>query len=754
MACPLEAVFVAIISIHAPPRGATRQKHAGRHAAPISIHAPPRGATPKLPPSPPPMRFQFTPLREGRHEIIYGMRQNVFISIHAPPRGATRAPARQAACTLFQFTPLREGRPFPPARRTSLINFNSRPSARGDGHRERLAARDTHFNSRPSARGDGVSASTMARTAKFQFTPLREGRPGRVRRYDCGITFQFTPLREGRRNWNSYERLCTNFNSRPSARGDNRLGKRGFFRAYFNSRPSARGDGNLQNTQVDNSKFQFTPLREGRPGQAEEQLQRWMISIHAPPRGATHKVILRGQNIVFISIHAPPRGATPYARCIRASRDISIHAPPRGATATAASTETPSRFQFTPLREGRRASGETSNGAENFNSRPSARGDDGNSYRRASYGISIHAPPRGATVVDALPVLTVYFNSRPSARGDGMATATGERRMAFQFTPLREGRPEAVGGAIANQNISIHAPPRGATIKVLRVWYRLSISIHAPPRGATPLTLLPSVDMVFQFTPLREGRQCKMSENLKRKLFQFTPLREGRLRRLAISSNVSLFQFTPLREGRPRRTGMNIWARYFNSRPSARGDRNCRWRFEQHRISIHAPPRGATSTLWRGRFPTAHFNSRPSARGDLFSPFSRNQFSYFNSRPSARGDQNRFIQKAIFKHFNSRPSARGDRFCETRNEAKRRFQFTPLREGRRKLHLTDCVLDEISIHAPPRGATRLRRRTKRRRNFNSRPSARGDETADNNAAIAKSFQFTPLREGRRRLQPV
>ena len=100
--------------------------------------------------------------------------------------------------------------------------------------------------------------------------------------------------------------------------------------------------------------FQFTPLREGRPGQAEEQLQRWMISIHAPPRGATHKVILRGQNIVFISIHAPPRGATPYARCIRASRDISIHAPPRGAT------DNKAIWDFTK-------------------------------------GISIHAPPRGAT---------------------------------------------------------------------------------------------------------------------------------------------------------------------------------------------------------------------------------------------------------------------------------------------------------------------------------------------------------------------
>ena len=58
-----------------------------------------------------------------------------------------------------------------------------------------------------------------------------------------------------------------------------------------------------------------------------------------------------------------------------------------------------------------------------------------------------------------------YFNSRPSARGDGI-TVQAYSMIEFQFTPLREGRPEVVGGAIANQNISIHAPPRGATVRI------------------------------------------------------------------------------------------------------------------------------------------------------------------------------------------------------------------------------------------------------------------------------------------------
>ena len=56
--------------------------------------------------------------------------------------------------------------------------------------------------------------------------------------------------------------------------------------------------------------------------------------------------------------------------------------------------------------------------------------------------ISIHAPPRGAT----LPLLHV------------------SRHAVFQFTPLREGRPAPAPDNTQAQFISIHAPPRGATL--------------------------------------------------------------------------------------------------------------------------------------------------------------------------------------------------------------------------------------------------------------------------------------------------
>ena len=55
----------------------------------ISIHAPPRGATTKQYPQTIADLFQFTPLREGRQKQRVRGAAGRAISIHAPPRGAT-----------------------------------------------------------------------------------------------------------------------------------------------------------------------------------------------------------------------------------------------------------------------------------------------------------------------------------------------------------------------------------------------------------------------------------------------------------------------------------------------------------------------------------------------------------------------------------------------------------------------------------------------------------------------------------------
>ena len=167
----------------------------------------------------------------------------------------------------------------------------------------------------------------------------------------------------------------------------------------------------------------------------------------------------------------------------------------------------------------------------------------------------------------------------------------------------------------------------------------LLISIHAPPRGATKGIYGGEVSLLFQFTPLREGRLVRSPYDGSEEQFQFTPLREGR-----------------------RSAGLG------RSRSN---------------ISIHAPPRGATdedkAKLWDNKF-----QFTPLREGRRFSAAYVEAHDDFNSRPSARGDTYSPKQPHLPTHFNSRPSARGDIKLQVRLYSSP-FQFTPLREGRQKL---------------------------------------------------------------------
>ena len=235
-------------------------------------------------------------------------------------------------------------------------------------------------------------------------------------------------------------------------------------RTNFNSRPSARGDARRWRTFPQSERFQFTPLREGRR-----------------------------------------RG------CADAGTD--------------------SQFQFTPLREGRQPPFLTKKTGTYFNSRPSARGDQ-------------------SSIIKGLQVSS-NFNSRPSARGD-------------QAYSLIE----------TGKRISIHAPPRGATLYQGETGGNI-VNFNSRPsaRGDVGLVMPRMPSLLFQFTPLREGRRQLKSTCTAATIFQFTPLREGRRFAMQPKSSATLFQFTPLREGR-------------------RGER-CDCGCSQT-ISIHAPPRGAT----------------------------------------------------------------------------------------------------------------------------------------------------------------
>ena len=300
------------------------------------------------------IKFQFTPLREGRRGYEGRKREGI----------------------IFQFTPLREGR------RVRWItikktrrNFNSRPSARGDTsdfanierkiisihapprgattlptenyyernisiHAPPRGATRTwsamccfamHFNSRPSARGDGVEPVYGEWILTFQFTPLREGRPGWLLWFGFIVGFQFTPLREGRRYSPRISALRSRFQFTPLREGRREGGRADSQHHDFNSRPSARGDRCIVHREGSGIVFQFTPLREGRRAD-DYQLSAAQISIHAPPRGATN---LCNENIDWSKdFNSRPSARGDARRRVGTGLllPISIHAPPRGAT--------------------------------------------------------------------------------------------------------------------------------------------------------------------------------------------------------------------------------------------------------------------------------------------------------------------------------------------------------------------------------------------------------------------------------------
>ena len=256
---------------------------------------------------------------------------------------------------------------------------------------------------------------------------------------------------------------------------------------------------------------------------------------------------------------------------------------------------------------------------------------------------------------------------------------------------------------------------------------------------------------LFYFNSRPSARGDFAKRGTKRsEVFQFTPLREGRRYPIKPPASDSLFQFTPLREGR-----LQVLAANNVIVP----------------ISIHAPPRGATATLREASLPTS-FQFTPLREGRRNQRQDGGALEYFNSRPSARGDRNFFEGgDSLAVHFNSRPSARGDDSYRRHYRGVDEFQFTPLREGRHAQG--NFIAEVIAFQFTPLREGRPGRTHGfcYRQHFNSRPSARGDRYQLNRLQAPSSisihapprgatrcwekeptreeFQFTPLREGRR-----
>ena len=185
------------------------------------------------------------------------------------------------------------------------------------------------FNPRPHTRGDGPCRLSYTHVFEFQSTPPR-GRRQLVVDHGCSLSvvsihapargatdwfcnaiassrFQSTLPREGRQAGKPHLTGSLSFNPRPHARGD-----------YFSLSASSW----------------------------------WVVSIHAPTRGATTFAVFPKTHLCFnprphargddfyteltackiVSIHAPTRGATIKHIAIGKPTFVSIHAPTRGAT--------------------------------------------------------------------------------------------------------------------------------------------------------------------------------------------------------------------------------------------------------------------------------------------------------------------------------------------------------------------------------------------------------------------------------------
>ena len=141
-------------------------------------------------------------------------------------------------------------------------------------------------------------------------------------------------------------------------------------------------------------------------------------------------------------------------------------------------------------------------------------------------------------------------------------------------------------------------------------------------------------------------------------------------------------------------------------------------------ISIHAPPRGATKFCLRCGSRTGISIHAPPRGATALSPRWL-RICLFQFTPLREGRLAAWRSACTRHYFNSRPSARGDE-KQRRTRAATTFQFTPLREGRPEM--TESCTQSINFNSRPsaRGDVRWITIKKTRRNFNSRPSARGD----------------------------
>ena len=184
----------------------------------------------------------------------------------------------------------------------------------------------------------------------------------------------------------------------------------------FQSTPPREGRQQKAIEDADSKRFQSTPPREGRH---EDDVTGYLLKKFqsTPPREGRLSISLK-------LLSSPGFNPRPHARGDYSLQTpsfyilVSIHAPTRGATRLSKSFSLIRKcFNPRPHARGdiiRRSSRRRSRG---FNPRPHARGDAADAEVTNETTVSIHAPTRGATISDCLPMESRKFQSTPPREG-------------------------------------------------------------------------------------------------------------------------------------------------------------------------------------------------------------------------------------------------------------------------------------------------------------------------------------------------
>ena len=203
----------------------------------------------------------------------------------------------------------------------------------------------------------------------------------------------------------------------------------------------AKGATPIPSTKAWRERFQSTLPRRERPHTGLQPKRQHNFNPHS--REGSDGCHQRHSQQFLISIHAPAKGATNRAKHNTENTEISIHAPAKGAT-PAAWTGTTSCRNFNP--RSREGSDDLDRACQDllahFNPR-SREGSDLSPVPKAigACPISIHAPAKGATPESYQEIREPLISIHAPAKG---ATDTADQSYPFSV-------------------ISIHAPAKGAT---------------------------------------------------------------------------------------------------------------------------------------------------------------------------------------------------------------------------------------------------------------------------------------------------